>query len=67
MLLGLASSIRMFGILMAAALSGGIIWFFGNVRAVFLVTVILFLLLLPLIFLAGYYIRKNNQTKETLV
>ena len=66
-LLGLASSIRMFGILMAAALSGGIIWFFGNVRAVFLVTVILFLLLLPLIFLVGYYIRKNNQTKETLV
>lgn len=66
-LLGLASSIRMFGILMAAALSGGIIWVFGNVRAVFLGSVILFLLLLPLIFLAGYYIRKNNQTKENLV
>ena len=66
-LLGLASSIRIFGILLSAALSGGIIWLFGSVRAVFLGSVILFLLLLPLIFLAAANIKNCNQTKETSV
>lgn len=66
-ILGIASSVRFFGILMSAVLSGGIIWLFGNIRAVFFGSSILFLLLLPLIFLAAANIRKNNQPKETSI
>ncbi len=66
-ILGFASSVRFFGILMSAVLSGGIIWLFGNVRAVFFGSSILFMLLLPLIWLAATSIRKNNQTKEASI
>lgn len=45
-LFGVASSLRMFGILLAALLGGGVIWL-GGVRAVFYTSAGLFLLLLP--------------------
>ena len=61
---GIASSVRFFGILSSALLSGTIIWIFGNVRAVFFGSSILFLLLLPLILLAAANIKKINLKKE---
>ena len=67
MLFGMASSLRMFGILMASLLGGGIIWAFGNVRAVFFGSCILFLGLLPLIYRAANNVGKLNQIKESSI
>lgn len=52
MIFGLASSLRMFGILLASLLGGGVIWL-GGVRAVFFVAAALFLAHLPLLAAAG--------------
>jgi len=57
-LFGLASSLRMAGILLAALTGGGVIWL-GGVRAVFATSSVLFLLLLPLTLWAGRIRAKN--------
>ena len=56
-LFGIASSMRMIGILIASLLSGGVIYLFG-IRAVFLGTGVLFLLLLPLL----WFTKKNIKS-----
>ena len=65
-LLGVAASLRMVGVLLASALGGAIIWIFGTIRAVFFTSVALFLLLLPLIFLAAHDI-KLTKRKDRMV
>ena len=67
MLFGMASSLRMFGILLASLLGGGIICIFGNVRTVFFGSCILFLGLLPLIFRAASDVKKLNQQKDSSI
>lgn len=57
-LFGVASSLRMAGVLLAALLSGGVIWF-GVVRAIFAAGAVLFLLLLPMTLFAARTKSKN--------
>lgn len=57
-LFGVASSLRMAGVLLAALLSGGVIWF-GGVRAIFAAGAALFLLLLPMTLFAARTKSKN--------
>ena len=66
-LLGVAASLRMVGVLLASALGGTIIWMFGTIRAVFIGSVVLFLLLLPLVLLAARDIKATNQRKDLSV
>ena len=65
-LLGVSASVRMLGVLLASALGGTIIWLFGSIRAVFIGAVIVFLLLLPLIFLTAHDI-KLTKRKDRMV
>ena len=67
MLFGMASSLRMFGIVTASLLGGGIICIFGNIRAVFFGSCILFLGLLPLIFRAAADVKNLNQQKGSSI
>ena len=60
-LFGLAYSMRMVGILLAAAVSGGIIGLTGSIRLVFIAAGILFLLLLVPVFKFLPDIRKGRK------
>lgn len=62
-LFGMASSLRMFGILIAALLGGGVI-FLAGINAVFLTSGVLFLLLIPIMFYASKYAHKATASKE---
>lgn len=65
-LLGVAASLRMVGVLLASALGGGLIALSGSIRTVFIGSGVAFLLLLPLVFLAAYDIKKTNQQKDSV-
>ncbi len=62
-LFGLASSLRMIGILFAALLGGIVIYTF-SIRAIFIGSCVLFLTLLPLLYWAAKYLNqaKNHST-----
>ncbi len=62
-LFGIASSLRMFGILLAAILGGGVI-FLAGINAVFLTSGVLFLLLIPIMLYAKKYAKKETPLKE---
>lgn len=57
-LLGLASSLRVFGIMLSSLLCGGLIYVFGDIRSVFAGASVLFLVLLGLICKAMHDIKK---------
>lgn len=59
-LFGLASSLRMIGILLSSLFGGVVIYFFGT-RNIFLVGAFLFLLLVPALFLATKYMNNTKQ------
>ncbi len=62
-LFGMASSLRMVGILIAALLGGGVI-FLAGINAVFLTSGVLFLLLIPIMLYANKYANKEMTPKE---
>ena len=62
-LFGMASSLRMVGILVAAILGGGVI-FLAGINAVFLTSGVLFLLLIPIMLYANKYANKQMTPKE---
>ena len=66
MLLGMAASFRILGMLLAPAAGGGLLLVFGNIRSVFFGAAAVFLILIPLIALAVKDMRKNNPTEETV-
>ena len=66
MLLGMAASFRILGMLLASAAGGGLLLVFGSVRSVFFGAAAVFLILIPLIALAVKDMRNNNPTEETV-
>ena len=66
MLLGMAASFRILGMLLASAAGGGLLLVFGSVRSVFFGAAAVFLILIPLIALAVKDMRKNNQPREAI-
>ena len=59
-LFGIAASLRIFGVMLASLLGGAIIGISGSIRAVFIWTAILFVLLLPLMYLSQKIMNKNK-------
>jgi len=60
-LFGLAASVRIFGVMLASLLGGMIIGISGSIRAVFIWSAILFVALLPIIYIAQKILNKHKR------
>lgn len=60
---GLASSVRMGGILLSSILSGGVIYFTG-VRSIYVVAGVIFLFILPVFWIVNRAVRKGEESRS---